>query len=177
MEDDWQPFARDYVKDLLHQNQSLAGSEVGHSTAGHCESFTGGSGTVLGFSFQELYPLSPEVALPICELGGKAVTHRGRGGDWICHRRLRDVGLYPHDSARSVCGGRNSGITGGSLISNWLVKRNGGHSVSIPVCAHAWPYIMLASPVSIFLVWKWVRVNSRAMDRRLLGAVWVKWRN
>src|SRR5712692_1902541 len=98
---------------------------------------------MLGFGFEELYALSPEVALSICKLRGKAVTHRRRRGDWIRYRCLRDVGLYPDDSARSVRGGRNSGITVCGLIGNGLVERNGGHSVSTGGCAPSWPYMML----------------------------------
>ena len=109
VENDGQALAGDRVQDLLHQDESLAGSEVGDPAAGDRETLAGGGRAVLGLRLDEGEFLTPEVLLAVGDLGLVAAAHGGGRSDRICAGALRNVGFHPCHHSCSVRRGRYAG--------------------------------------------------------------------
>src|SRR5262249_29819311 len=95
---------------LLHQNQSLTGSEIRDAPAGCGEPLAERCRRMFALRFDKEQKIAPEVLPTVHHRVVVAATHRGRTGDWKCAGTLRYVNFDVDDRFRAVASSRNTGI-------------------------------------------------------------------
>ena len=102
MEDDRETFARNRIKNFLHQDEALARSEISHSASGHRKTLARAGGAMLGFRLDESQLFAPKIVFAISHFDLIPAAHRGGGGNRVCACTLRDVGFHPNHHAGAV---------------------------------------------------------------------------
>lgn len=97
-----QALSRDRVQDLLHQDEPLAGGEVGDAPAREGKPFAGGRRGMFGLQLEEEERLAPEILLAVGLRHLVPGAHVGGRGDRVGAGALGDVGLDPDHRLRAV---------------------------------------------------------------------------